>query len=211
MGWSKVLASKTHNEWSAVEERLISIRPSLTLPGMLNNGNAKLVATLSLVLSPCTRARTSCALPPSNSLINRCSLSPHSIHVGDDGRCGVRLRGTPPSAATIHTSPPVAPWSLISPPIKAIAFPSGDHRGTAICSPCSAPATSAGARIGLGVSQPDSPSACVYSFATHQLFSPGGSAATYARPFESGLQSNSYTCRLAGEAIIGAAGTARSE
>ena len=86
----------------------------------------------------------------------------------------LRLRNATPSAETIHTSPPVAPWSLISPPMKAIAFPSGDHCGTAICSPCSGPATCVGARIATGAA----PMACVYSFATHQLFSPGGSAAT---------------------------------
>src|SRR5580698_1388617 len=86
--------------------------------------------------------------------------------------------------------------------MNAIAFPSGDHRGTAICSPCSGPFTVTGFK--MGVAWPARP--WVYSFATHQLFSPGGSAATYANPFESGAQSNSYTCRLAGVACVGAIG-----
>jgi len=34
---------------------------------------------------------------------------------------------------SVKMSPPLAPWSLISPPIKAIVLPSGDQRGTAIC------------------------------------------------------------------------------
>ena len=38
----------------------------------------------------------------------------------------------------------------------------------------------------------------VYSLATHQLFSPGGGAATYASFLESGDQSNSNTCSFAG-------------
>jgi hypothetical protein len=35
--------------------------------------------------------------------------------------------------------------------MKAMAFPSGDQRGTAICRPCNATETSAGARIALGL------------------------------------------------------------
>src|SRR6185503_5149504 len=46
------------------------------------------------------------------------------------------------------------------------------------------------------------------SFATHQLFSPGGSAPTYATPFESGAQSNSYACRFAGVTSVGVAADA---
>jgi hypothetical protein len=50
-------------------------------------------------------------------------------------------------------SRPRASWllppacSLICPPMKAMAFPSGDQRGTAICRPCNALETSAGAKI----------------------------------------------------------------
>src|ERR1700747_2312110 len=90
--------------------------------------------------------------------------------------------------------------------MNAIAFPSGDQRGTAICKPCNGPLTTAGARIALGAAA----SCCVYSFATHQLFSPGGLAAIEARPFESGAQSNSYTCNLAGVTCVGATGAAAS-
>ncbi len=48
------------------------------------------------------------------------------------GISGVRSRAGPPAAATAKTSPPVAPWSLIKPPMKAISRPSGDQRGLAI-------------------------------------------------------------------------------
>ncbi len=34
--------------------------------------------------------------------------------------------------------------------MNAICFPSGDHRGTAICSPCSEPATVCGSKIAVG-------------------------------------------------------------
>src|ERR1022692_2437767 len=105
-----------------------------------------------------------------------CSLPSHSIQAGEERRCAVRSTGGPPKAETIQTSPPVEPWSLINPPMNAIAFPSGDHLGTAICNPCSGPETSAGARMALGASSP--PSDCLYNLATHQLFSPGGAAAT---------------------------------
>ena len=50
-------------------------------------------------------------------------------------------------------SRPRASWllppacSLICPPMKAMAFPSGDQRGTTICRPCNALETSAGAKI----------------------------------------------------------------
>src|ERR1700746_119884 len=92
-------------------------------------------------------------------------------------------------------SPPVCPWSLINPPINAIWLPSEDHRGTAICSPCSDPETFVVSRIDLGCPPAiSSGSSC----STHQLFSPGGFDATNTRCFESGDQPNSYACNVAG-------------
>src|ERR1700722_10511687 len=140
---------------------------------MLKIGAPKLVVTLSLVLFPCNRKRTNCELPPASSLTKRCSSSPHSIHAGEVGLPEVRFCAGPPPAGTIHTSPPVDPWSLIRPPINAIVFLSGDHRGTAICIPCSGPFASTGSRMDFA----GPPSSWVYNLATHQLFSPGGSAA----------------------------------
>ncbi len=157
-------------------------------------GLPKLVATLSLTRSPCSFMRTSWQFPPASSLTNRWLSSSHSIQAGEVGRRGVRSRGWPPAAETIHTSPPVEPWSLINPPIKAIAFPSGDHRGTAICNPCSGPATSAGARIALGVAVQrlriqlrNPPVVLSRRIGSH-----------IGQPLRIRRQSNSYTCRLAG-------------
>ena len=125
------------------------MRPSPTEPGMLKMGEPKVTAP-EPVRSPCKRNRISWSLPPASSQTKRCSLSSHSIQAGEVGRPSVRSRGTPPRAGTIQTSPPVEPWSLIKPPMKAMVLPSGDQRGTAICRPCKGPDTSAGARIGIG-------------------------------------------------------------
>src|ERR1039458_6416699 len=87
----------------------------------------------------------------------------HAAGNAEDGRAkaaGNAAGGAPrPVPPSLHPCPPVAPWSLISPPMKAMALPSGDHRGTAICKPCSGPETSAGARMALG--EPEPPSAWV--------------------------------------------------
>jgi hypothetical protein len=80
------------------------------------------------------------------------SLPSHTIQAGEVGRLAVKSTGWPPLEETSQTSPPVAPWSLIRPPMKAIDLPSGDQRGTAICRPWSGPETSEGARIALGAS-----------------------------------------------------------
>src|ERR1700722_9785977 len=55
-------------------------------------------------------------------------------HDGDAAIPGVTLRASPPDAGRAKMSPPIDPSSLINPPIKAMVFPSGDQRGTAICS-----------------------------------------------------------------------------
>src|SRR5260370_41086214 len=52
---------------------------------------------------------------------------------GDDLRPGVKLRGAPPAAGIAYISPPITPSSLISPPMNAIVFPSGDQRTLATC------------------------------------------------------------------------------
>src|SRR5690348_10385073 len=50
------------------------------------------------------------------------------------GRRAVRSLALPPAAGMVIRSPPVEPSSLIRPPMNAIVAPSGDHRGSAICS-----------------------------------------------------------------------------
>src|SRR5215217_9176012 len=75
----------------------------------------------------------------------------------------VRLRALPPSNGTSITSPPLEPWSLISPSMTATCLPSGLHTGSASCH---RGAYTTRARP-LAVS-----STC--SFASHQLASPGG-------------------------------------
>src|ERR1700677_3066552 len=52
----------------------------------------------------------------------------------DDLRLGVRFRAMPPVMGTTWTSPPVEPSSLINPSMNATFLPSGETRGTAICS-----------------------------------------------------------------------------
>src|SRR5258707_4144927 len=85
-------------------------------------------------------------------------------------------------------SPPVDPSSLMSPPIKAMFFPSGDQRTLATCIEGFA------MRCGL----PDDGS-MLNNSAMYQLSSPGPGAARYARLLLSGDQSNSYTYTPAGE------------
>ena len=71
---------------------------------------------------------------PSTSSANRTAVEEGSqpSQVAEAFMPGVRLRGSPPEAGMTKTSPPVEPSSLMSPEMKAIAWPSGDQRGTAI-------------------------------------------------------------------------------
>src|SRR5262249_2544206 len=110
--------------------------------------------------------------------------------LADAFSAGVRLRGSPPATGTVKISPPLAPSSLIRPPINAMLWPSGDQRGTAICV------------AGLRISR-TSPVAADTSYrrATYQCQSPGGVEATAARCLPSGDQSYSWTCRRAGDVV----------
>ena len=74
----------------------------------------------------------------------------HARYVGVPSMFGVMSVGAPPFALTTHTSPPVEPWSDINPPMNAIRVPSGENRGTAICSPCSADVVVFGSKIMTG-------------------------------------------------------------
>src|SRR5262249_11231074 len=86
-------------------------------------------------------------------------------------------------------SPPVEPWSLMIPPMKARDWPSGDQLGTASWR------SAGGLNIDF-VSPVDSDT--VYSSAIHQLLSPEPCAAVAAKLFPSRDQSYSYTYRSAG-------------
>src|ERR1700722_17816665 len=96
------------------------------------------------------------------------------------------------------------------PPINAIFLPSGEKRGTAICRPWSSDLVVLGSKITCGgishvsatpllsvmrpsLSQRTAPA---YSFATHQLFSPGAGAPMKATCFESGDHANSNVYML---------------
>ena len=145
-----MLAANTNIEWSAVEEKLSSNRPSPTAAGNAEDRRAEARRHVSAASYPLAAGIASVAVAP-GELAHKKMLVVAPLNPRRRGRpvpasdpAGLRLR-----AETIHTSPPVEPWSLISPPMNAIAFPSGDHRGTAICNPCSGPVTSAGARISL--------------------------------------------------------------
>src|SRR5213078_5321943 len=118
--------------------------------------------------------------PPTYSAISICDGDSHVSVLGDDGRAAVRLVAAPPAAGTVNTSPPVAPSSLISPPMKPIVAPSGDHRGSAICS--AGLWSTVIAPVAAGI---------VYSCAVHQLLSPGPGAAVSANVRPSGDQSYS--------------------
>src|SRR5262245_48187205 len=72
--------------------------------------------------------------PPTYSTTCICAGDSHEHVVGDAARPGVRLTAAPPAPGTVNTSPPPTPSPLISPPMKPIDAPSGDHRGSAICS-----------------------------------------------------------------------------
>src|SRR5882724_2317520 len=106
-------------------------------------------------------------------------LAAHSSEAADVFAPSVRLRGSPPVAGTTHTSPPVVPRSLISPPTYAIVLPSGDHRGWAICV------------AGRAISRRSPETETAYSRATHQLLLPDPCAALSTRCCPSGAQSNS--------------------
>src|SRR5678816_313618 len=130
---------------------------------------------------PGARSRVPIALePPTYSTIRICDGDSQLNVLGDDGLPGVRLVASPPAAGTVSTSPPVEPWSLMIPPMKPIIEPSGDHRGSAICS----------AGLWITVAAPVS-AGIVYSFAVHQLLSPGPGAALSAKVLPSGDQSYS--------------------
>ena len=76
-------------------------------------------------------------MPDSPSICSANRILPadcHASQLGDAGMPGVRLRASPPAAGTTKISPPVDPSSLMSPAMKATLWPSGDQRGTAICS-----------------------------------------------------------------------------
>ncbi len=92
----------------------------------------------------------------------------------------VMFFGVPPAALTVKMSPLAMPSSLMIPPMNATCFPSGDHRGTAICV------------LGLRM-ECVSPLAAstVYSSATYQLSSPSPCAAVVMNRLPSGDQSYS--------------------
>src|SRR5512140_741790 len=60
-------------------------------------------------------------------------FEPHWIHPGDSVIPGVTFRGLPPLAGSTKISPAGIPSSLMSPPMKAMEEPFGDHSGTATC------------------------------------------------------------------------------
>jgi len=72
--------------------------------------------------------------PPTYSAMTICEADSHAMVFGEAARPGVRSTAGPPAAGTVKTSPPVEPSSLMSPLMKPIAAPSGDHLGIAICS-----------------------------------------------------------------------------
>ena len=59
--------------------------------------------------------------------ISRCEAGNQANQLGDDFICEVRLRSEPPPVGTTKMSPAGTTASLISPPIKAMRVPSGDH------------------------------------------------------------------------------------
>ena len=88
----------------------------------------------SVLICPVPRSTVAMPLPPSTCSVKR--MRPDGSQVSQQGEAlmsGVKLRGVPPVAASVKMSPPMTPSSLIRPPMKAIALPSGDQHGTAIC------------------------------------------------------------------------------
>src|SRR5439155_347661 len=77
---------------------------------------------------PLARSSAPSALPPPTySATSICDGDSQLNALADDRRSGVRSVGRPPAAGIVNTSPPVNPWSLISPLMNPIAAPSGDH------------------------------------------------------------------------------------
>src|SRR5579872_1469476 len=139
---------------------------------------------------PEARSSVEIAISPATPSVRRICFDDgiQRNQLGEDLRLGVRSRAAPPVAETEKMSPPVTPSSLINPPMNAIVLPSGDHLRLATCV--------SGLRI---VRTAPDPASIEYSCAPNQLSSPDPGAARYARLFESGDQSNSYTYISAGE------------
>src|SRR5271163_2476960 len=120
-------------------------------------------------------------MPASPSTYSPNSIFPSGVQVSQLAEAfssGVIFLGSPPAAEVTHTSPPTLGSSLISPAMKAILCPSGDHAGLAICS----------AGLCIDFIKPVAASS-VNNSAIYQLLSPFPSAAVTAKRFPSGDQS----------------------
>src|SRR5437667_4290408 len=87
----------------------------------------------SSILSVPTSTRVTALLPRESCTNKICAGEVHASQLAEPRSLGVTLRGSPPLALMINTSPPVDASSLINPAMKAILLPSGEQRGMAIC------------------------------------------------------------------------------
>src|SRR5713226_4853451 len=101
------------------------------------------------------------ASPSTISVVKISSRPVQDRQVTEAFSSGVTFRGSPPPAGITKRSPPGAIKSLMSPPMKAMLLPSGDHLGEAICN--------FGLRIENVFPEPTSRR---YSSAVHQLSPP---------------------------------------
>src|SRR5258707_8875568 len=109
---------------SAASEAEVS-RPAAAILSLVWNA-VSILPSLTL-----TAARP---LPPSISSLKKIFVFSRQVSQHAEAFIpGVALRAVPPSAGIIKMSPPILPSSLMSPPMNATDFASGDHAGLAIC------------------------------------------------------------------------------
>src|SRR6185312_2619764 len=133
------------------------------------------------VIAPVAALTAAISDPPCDHMVASIACGPcHRNAATDTVALGVRSRGVPPAAGTVYRSPPVDPWSLITPPMNAICDPSGDQRGSAICT----------AGLAIWRTAPDAAS-MASTRATHQLLFPEPVAALTTSSLPLGDQSNS--------------------